>query len=106
MSGILKFSGGIALLLLFLFPQAQKGWHDFEHRHDFHCESSDVHLHQLEHVCEVCDITVVVGLENKFINYDIFLNAIRIAFSNGNAITFPVCFWQSLPSRAPPVFLS
>ena len=107
MSRFYKISGGVFLLLLFLFPQAQKGWHDFEHRHDTHCyATAEIHLHQLEHVCEICDISIAVGIKSSFVNYDIVLNSIQFSFSDGVVKSFPASFWQSLPPRAPPVFVS
>jgi hypothetical protein len=107
MSRILKMSGGALLLLLFLFPQAQKGWHDFEHRHDTHCyATAEIHLHQLEHVCEICDISIAVGIKSSFIIYDIVLNSIQLSFSDGLVKTYPANFWRLLPPRAPPVFVS
>ena len=107
MSRVLKMSGGALLLLLFLFPQAQKGWHDFEHRHDTHCDATaEVHLHQLEHVCNFCDISIAVGIKSSFINFTIVLDSIQFSFSDGVVKTFPSSFWQSLPPRAPPAFVA
>ncbi|MDQ3051362.1 MAG: hypothetical protein M3Q95_10795 [Bacteroidota bacterium] len=103
----LKFPAGIFLILLFLFPQVQKGWHDFEHRHDTHCDATaEVHFHELHHVCDLCDISVGVGFESAFGNPDIFLNTISFSFSEGAAIIAPDCYWKSLPPRAPPVSFS
>ena len=95
MSRVLKMSGGALLLLLFLFPQVQKGWHDFEHRHDSHCDATaEVHLHQLEHVCSMCDFSIAVGIENSITNYEIFLSALRFSFSNSFTKSIPLAFWH------------
>jgi len=42
------------LLILFLFPQIEKGFHDFQHRNDFHCKAYEHHLHQQSHTCSLC----------------------------------------------------
>jgi hypothetical protein len=47
----------IFTLLIFLFPLAEKGVHDYSHINDTHCISSDKHFHSEEHHCEICDFT-------------------------------------------------
>ncbi len=47
----------IFTLLVFLFPLAEKGIHDYHHINDKHCASVDKHLHTSEHHCEICDFT-------------------------------------------------
>jgi len=106
MSGILKKSYGALLLFLFLFPQIQKGLHDFEHRHDSHCDATtEQHLHQLEHLCQLCDFSLVVSTENSFVSDDIILSSTLFQFSDECDKSIPVNFWQPLPPRAPPVFV-
>jgi len=104
MSRMFKMYSGVLFLLLFLFPQVQKGLHDFEHRHDVHCDAtSELHLHQLEHVCKLCDFSISVGVENAIINYDLFLNEVSFLFSQGNSQLTFIASWKQLPARAPPV---
>ncbi|OFY86496.1 MAG: hypothetical protein A3F72_15025 [Bacteroidetes bacterium RIFCSPLOWO2_12_FULL_35_15] len=47
----------VFILLVFLFPLAEKGIHDFSHINETHCISSDKHFHSPEHHCEICDFT-------------------------------------------------
>ena len=46
-------------LLASLFPLAEKTLHELSHAGDSHCDSfSQVHLHQEEHHCEICDFVL------------------------------------------------
>lgn len=53
----LKKAGAIFFLLLFLFPFAEKGIHDFLHEDVIQCTHADKHFHSAEHHCELCDFT-------------------------------------------------
>ena len=100
----LKNFTGIFFLVLFLYPQVQKGFHDFEHRNDSHCNAiTETHLHQQEHVCSLCDFSIAVNIPGFDNDPYVFLNIISFQF--GEALfphTFSI-FWKSLPPRAPPV---
>lgn len=95
------------LLLLFLFPQVQKGVHDFSHRHDTHCDAkAEKHFHTFEHVCSLCDFSVPVSTEFQTFHFSLFEkiseNHYRIPHVE---LIISDCFLQ-LPPRAPPVFVS
>ena len=59
---------GVFLLLLFIFPQAEKVLHDYKHRNDFHCSTTDRHFHFPEHHCQICDYIPVASDKLNFYN--------------------------------------
>mgnify|MGYP001595641217 CR=1 FL=1 len=68
------------LLLLFLFPQVEKGLHDFSHREDAHCSSkTEKHIHKVEHSCFICDFNIPVSNIPTEQKYDIVL-AVNTAY--------------------------
>ena len=107
MSKIIKNFLAPFLLVLFLFPQIQKGIHDFEHRHDTHCDAkAEKHFHTLEHVCSICNFSIPVSIEflTFYFNKLITFNEIVFQIPVGNNIIAD-CFYK-IPPRAPPVFFS
>ena len=97
----------IFILFLFLFPQVHKSVHDFEHRKDFHCDAkAEKHFHTFEHVCKLCDFSLSGGDETKLCKYDLVPVVFEFDFTIPAIEVFQSNFWQSLPSRAPPVFFS
>lgn len=90
------------MLLLFLFPLAEKGIHDFSHINDTHCISSDKHFHSPEHHCEICDFTNDFNALPSFNHTDILLSqqvVLNFFFPKNNILLHEKHF-HSL--RAPP----
>src|SRR3990170_706017 len=54
----LKSIFAVFTLLVFLFPMAEKGIHEFSHIRDVHCNSADKHFHSAKHHCDICDFTI------------------------------------------------
>ncbi|HNP47368.1 MAG TPA: hypothetical protein PKL85_00965 [Bacteroidia bacterium] len=74
MSLRLKKYLSVFFLLLFLFPTATEIVHQYEHCNDFHCtEKSNVHLHQLEHHCFICDLVPVTADQSILLTFDSFV---------------------------------
>ena len=104
---MLKTFTGFLFLFLFLFPQVQKGLHDYEHRFDQHCNATaEVHLHSLEHVCDFCDFTISIGFQNDFsFNTEVIQTVSDYYFQF--PVNFHSCSTVSLiPARAPPVLVA
>lgn len=101
----LKIPGSLFLLFLFLAPQVQKGLHDFEHRNEVHCDAtSEVHFHQLEHVCDFCDFSLVIGSGETFFASDTFQDVMCFIHEPEYFHFFTHFLWNAIPSRAPPLF--
>jgi hypothetical protein len=46
----------LVLLLLVIFPTAEKSLHGLEHEHEESCNSNDLHFCEVEfHSCSICD---------------------------------------------------
>ncbi len=106
MNQIVKTSFAWLLLALFLFPQVQKGMHDFEHRHDTHCDAkAEQHLHPLEHVCSICDFSVPVSTEFTYFQIRDFTFFTTVSYFEPQNSVVPSNSWQQIPPRAPPVLV-
>ncbi len=107
MSKIVKNYFAPILLALFLFPQVQKGMHDFEHRHGTHCDAKAVkHFHTLEHVCSICDFSVPVSTEFLTFCFNSLITVNEINFQIPVEKSINANFHYQVPPRAPPVFFS
>ncbi len=103
----LKVHGSFLFLFLFLAPQVQKGLHDFEHRNDTHCDAtSEIHLHQLEHVCDFCDFSLAIGSDDTFFVADNYQAVLALVHNSTYLHFFTNTLWSAIPSRGPPVFYS
>ena len=92
------------LLLTFLYPFAEKGIHDFEHRNDFHCSTkADKHIHSQEHNCSVCDYnSPASGAEVKVFG-ELSLPFASFSYPHSGQAHLSLLLKYSLPSRAPPL---
>lgn len=107
MNQIVKTSFAWLLLALFMFPQVQKGMHDFEHRHDTHCDAkAEQHLHPLEHVCSICDFSVPVSTEFLTFYFSKLITVCEVIHQIPVDDCIVSDFKYQLPPRAPPVFFS
>lgn len=78
MHRLAKSAISLFFLLALLYPLTEKTLHELSHANDEFCDDfSQVHLHQEEHHCEVCDfvpekfmIGVAVNLENMVYSID------------------------------------
>lgn len=95
----------VCLLFLFLFPQVQKGLHDFSHRNDSHCAATtEQHLHSLEHVCFICDFSVPVSdFTSVYCIQPEIINVLYEGFFNGDSEFFNDFKFQ-IDLRGPPFF--
>lgn len=94
----------LLLLAVFCYPLVQIEVHAFEHRNDTHCDATaEVHLHELEHVCSICDFSVSFS-EGAVATY---FNVIEVINSGtwftASVPVVPSTAWPFLPPRAPPV---
>lgn len=91
------------LIAIFLFPQVEKAVHDFHHRNDFHCTSSDAHFHETEHHCHLCDYNVSLLTPIQWpdfsINYDHTFYQPLYPIKIGVYVSFPSYFFSL---RGPP----
>ena len=93
----------IFLLLGFLSPFITEGIHSFVHQDDFHCLSSDTHLHKQEHHCALCDFTppfsdaVVSHHENFLFEVD---KLTQFSFYENSFVGLD---YPNISPRAPPV---
>jgi hypothetical protein len=91
------------LLFLFLFPQLEKGIHDWHHGNDNHCKTKqEYHFHEEEHSCSLCDYSIPL-IKNSIIEQ---FNIITRVYTPYN-FTYTEHFTFSdtgtlLPPRAPP----
>ena len=91
------------LLVVFLFPMAEKELHSLEHRNDTHCSSTQKHFHQNEHHCFICDYITPhnngasVTIKECTIDTSVFEYTLKTDsfFSRQQK--------AHLPSRAPPI---
>ena len=90
-------------LFLFLFPLVEKEVHALQHNMDVHCTASDIHLHQLEHHCAICDFTVTDSNTPASSSYQLIIAVSQLAFKPFIASIYIPDAFQDLPSRAPPV---
>lgn len=101
---IIKKYFSLFFLLLFLFPQVEKGIHDFTHGTGSHCKELSLHFCEKEHSCTLCDYQITPAIKSI------------VPFSTSfpiveKEITFiiPITIFLSqelkynLPSRAPPI---
>lgn len=59
MSRYAKSAIGLFFLFASVFPLVEKTLHEISHAEDDHCDSfSQVHLHQEEHHCDICDFVL------------------------------------------------
>jgi hypothetical protein len=90
-------------LAVFLFPFVEKEIHNYDHQNDFHCTTSESHLHNPEHHCSLCDYTNDYNGSPSFHQDDLILSALSVtyfSFSENNSSLHHGRF----PSlRAPPV---
>jgi hypothetical protein len=55
---IFKSYISFALILVMLFPIAEKVFHGFEHHAETHCTEQKKHFCQDEHFCSICDYLI------------------------------------------------
>ena len=93
------------LLLLFLFPLAEKELHALEHADEEHCTASDKHFHELEHNCHVCDFTLAKTDASPEAEFSFLVFSRNFVFRPFiQSVSSPSAF-AYLPSRAPPASL-
>jgi hypothetical protein len=88
--------------MLLLFPQIEKGVHDYIHRDDFFGRSDAPHLHLSQHHCLLCDfiLTITHIPVDTPIDFNIF-ELYNIKFPEiSNGIIQKIEYFISL--RAPP----
>lgn len=90
------------LLFFFLFPMVEKEFHAFEHSTDEHCIANEKHFHDLEHHCDICDLTITDSNTPANTDYPI-INSVHQFFELFNESTHINTAFQHLPSRAPPL---
>lgn len=94
----------LLLLFLFLFPQIEKGIHDWHHQQDEHCTVKDeTHFHKEQHSCVLCDYEAPVSNEviETFITVHLTVNSTYyVPYSEQGTHLTPA---YQLPPRAPPV---
>jgi hypothetical protein len=103
MKSFLKKYGSLFLLLLFLFPLAEKEFHALEHKDDFHCTSLEKHYHNYEHHCDICNYTLIKHSSVPFSAFEFTLSNQAFSFIPYKAeqLVTKACIYS--PSRAPPV---
>ncbi|MBA3705175.1 MAG: hypothetical protein H0W84_04565 [Bacteroidetes bacterium] len=93
----------VLLLLLFLFPLAEKELHAYEYKNEFHCSATDKHLHELEHTCSICEFTITNVNSFSATNYQFLISVQQFLFAPfAESLNTPKAF-QDLTARAPPV---
>ena len=95
----------ILLVFLFLSPQLEKGVHDYLQRNDFHCSTTDIHFHNTEHHCGICDYVFPFSSGQSFQDYSLKNQKIaskKINLYSETVYTTSPSYFFSL--RAPPVF--
>ena len=90
-------------LFLFLFPVIEKEMHSFECDTDVHCTASEIHFHNLEHHCGICDFTVTDSNTPANTDYQLINQVHLFLFQQFNESTHINTAFQHLPSRAPPL---
>lgn len=91
------------LLFLFLFPLIEKEVHTFECDTDVHCTASEIHFHNLEHHCGICDFTITDSNTPANTDYPLINSVHLFVFQLFNESTHINTAFQHLPSRAPPI---
>ena len=91
------------LLVVFLFPLAEKGIHAFEHEEEEHCATyEDIHLHEKHHDCHICDYNLEpaqkTSIDFKLVNSS---KSLKIDFLFESILIETSLYYFSL--RAPPV---
>ncbi len=62
MTNIFKSIVAFFLLVIFLFPLVERGFHDYSHKDDSHCTTTtEKHFHAEEHDCSICDFTINIS---------------------------------------------
>lgn len=91
------------LLVLFLFPMAEKQVHAFEHITDSHCTTNDKHFHESEHHCDICDFTITDSNSPTNNIYHFIISVNPFSFQALTASAHLQKPFHNLPSRAPPI---
>ena len=81
---------------------AEKQAHAFEHSADKHCTASDKHFHELEHHCDICDITLTEANRPADGGYRFIVSVQHVSFSTQLENVYISGAFQHLPARAPP----
>ena len=91
------------LLFLFIFPLIEKEVHDFECTTDVHCTASEIHFHNLEHHCDICDFTITDSNGIPSTDVSFVISAQNFSYSELiSRLSIPHVH-SNLPSRAPPI---
>jgi len=92
----------VCFLLLFIFPFAEKGIHDYFHVDASQCTHADKHFHASEHHCELCDFTNNFNVLPSFDHNNLLHNEpapSRFTFAENNILLYQKEFHFL---RAPP----
>lgn len=90
------------LLLLFLFPIAEKQVHALQHLDDIHCTATDKHFHEQEHHCDICDLTLTDVSTPPVAEYRFTIAVQQYLFTIPTESVFHPAAFKDIPSRAPP----
>jgi hypothetical protein len=90
-------------LLLFLFPQAEKQIHAFQHKNDTHCSTTDKHFHNPEHNCSICDFTATDSNAISENDFSFTISGSQFLYEPFIENVNSVKTFHHLPSRAPPL---
>lgn len=90
------------LLLLFLFPIAEKQIHALQHIDDIHCTASDKHFHEQEHHCDICDLTLTDASTPPVAEYGFTIFVQQYLFITLPKSVYHPAAFRDIPTRGPP----
>ncbi|HXP51752.1 MAG TPA: hypothetical protein VN922_17480 [Bacteroidia bacterium] len=92
------------LLLLFVFPQVEKGIHVFQHDREFYTDRGiGIHFDHHEHACPICDYNFSIPHQPEQCKFDVYVfikSAEYVPYPAG--VPFITTDGQFSP-RAPPI---
>lgn len=90
------------LLIAFLFPLLEKGFHALEHEEEEHCAAyEETHLHEKHHDCQLCDYNLEPAQKNT-IDFNIIPYSKIVSFEFFNVSFFVETSIYYFSLRAPP----
>ncbi len=82
MTNIFKSIVAFFLLVIFLFPNVERGLHGYSHKDDTHCTSTtEKHFHTQEHDCSICDFIINISDTPIKSNYSFVAQTFNLVFA-------------------------
>jgi hypothetical protein len=92
----------ILLSVALLFPAAADTYHGIQHQDEFHCTSSDIHLHEQIHHCNICDYIAPLTVKPHNAPFEVILSESAVIRNGFQRIEVEMKDIFVRPVRGPP----